>query len=372
MTEPRDVRTTEIDRASTLELFLDLVFVFTVTQLTEFVTDPHGLGDYGKALLILSITFWMYDGYVWLTGNVVMDRPAYRGAIFLGMGGYLLMAMAIPGSFGDGAHGDSGIVFGLAFLLVTLVHAAMFTTAPNASARAIRGIAPFNIGAAALLVIGGLGEPQWRWVWWLAAILLVTSSSVFGRERGFTISAVHFVERHGLVIIVALGESIVAIGVGANGLEIDATLVLTAMLGLALSATLWWVYFDRDDEGAGAAMTALIGHTRARMGLWVAYTHLAMVAGIVMMAAGVEPIVAHPTRTVGTATAWNLAAGVAVYLVAEAVFRIVLRVGRGGRRFAAAAAVLLTVPLGTGASGIAQLAAAVAVMIGLVTTSRRD
>ena len=362
----------EIDRASTLELFLDLVFVFTVTQLTDFVTHPDGIGDHARALLILSITFWMYDGYVWLTGNIVVDRPSSRAGIVLGMGGFLLMAMAIPGSFGDGRHGDSGVVFGLAFLVVTLVHAVLFTTAPNASARAIRGIAPFNITGALLILLGGLGGVGWRWPLWLAAIVIMTFSSVFGRERGFTISAVHFVERHGLLIIVALGESIVAIGVGANGLEIDATLVLTAMLGLVLSATLWWVYFDRDDEGAGVAMQALLGHTRARMGLWVAYPPLAMVAGIVLMAAGVEPVVSHPTSELDVASAWNLAAGVAVYLVAEAVFRIVLRVGRGGRRFAAAAAVLVTVPLGTNGSGIAQLAGVVAVMIGLIAGARRD
>lgn len=142
-----DERSAEIERASTLELFLDLVFVFTVTQLTELVAHPHGAGDYVDAALILGLTWWMYDGYIWLTGNVRTDRAGPRLAVFAGMGGYLLMALSIPAAFGptEEAAGDSGVVFGLAFLAVTVIHTLLFSTAPNTSARAIWSVAPFNL-----------------------------------------------------------------------------------------------------------------------------------------------------------------------------------------------------------------------------------
>ena len=127
-----EASSTEIERVGTLELFLDLVFVFTVTQLTDFVSGSHPGSDYGKAALVLLVTWWMYDGYVWLTGNVALSRTPPRLALFAGMAGFLLMAIAIPGAFGTTAtaHGDSGIVFGVAFLAVTLVHVGLFGIVP--------------------------------------------------------------------------------------------------------------------------------------------------------------------------------------------------------------------------------------------------
>lgn len=360
-----------IERASTLELFLDLVFVFTVTQLTELVSHPHGVRDYAQAALLLAMTFWMYDGYVWLTGNVRLDRSGPRLAIFAGMSGFLLMALAIPGAFGaTAAAGDSGIAFGLGFLLVTVVHFGLFVTAPNSSAQAIRRIAPFNFVGALLVLGAGLVAQEWRWVGWLAAVLVVTSSTFLGRDRGWNVSSAHFVERHGLVIIVALGESVVAIGVGAGGLDIDAGLAATAILALALSGTLWWVYFDRDDEHAARAMTAADVDRRGRLGMWVAYTHYAMIAGIVVAAAGIKLIVAHPTEPAGTAAAWNLAAGVGIYLLGETVFRYRLGIGTSAKRLVVAALALVTVPLGIEVSGVAQLTAVVAVMAILVASMR--
>jgi low temperature requirement protein LtrA len=357
----------EVERASTIELFLDLVFVFTVTQLTEQVAHPHDAGDYGQAALILMMTFWMYDGFVWLTGNVTLDRPARRIALFAGMAGFLLMAMAIPGAFGstEGAH-DSGIVFGLAFIGVNLVHAGMFTTAPNQSAQAIWRIAPFNLTSAGLVLLAGFVDRDWRWLCWLAAVLVVSSTTLFRRHEGWSISAAHFVERHGLVIIVALGESIVAIGVGASGLEIDLALAAAAVLALALSAALWWVYFDRDDATAEQVMRDRSGDSRGHLGMWLAYTHLVMVAGIVVMAAGVKVILAHPTDAVESSTAWNLAAGIAVYLAGEATFRYGIGLGIGVRRLVTAALLVLSVPVGTESTGMLQLTVALGLVVALL------
>ncbi len=137
----------------------------------------------------------------------------------------------------------------------------------------------------------------------------------------------------------------------------------TALLALALSATMWWLYFDRDDEVAAAVMAATAGDRRSDLG---------MVAGIVVMAAGVKSIVAHPTDAAETAGAWNLATGVAVYILGDAVFRHSLGLGPSGRRLVVAGLFILTAPLEAEASGLAQLAADVGLMILLIVTERRS
>jgi low temperature requirement protein LtrA len=365
-------RQTGIERATTMELFLDLVFVFTITQLTELVSHPHDLAPYGKAALLVCITWWMYGGYIWLTGNLRLDRQGPRLAIFAGMAGFLLMALATPGAFGAtaAAPSDTGIIFGVAFLGVTLIHFFMFTTVPNSSANAIWRIAPFNITGAALVLLGGFVDDDWRWTLWLAAVLVLPSSTLFGRSGGWAVNAGHFVERHGLVVIVAFGESIVAIGVGAGGLELDAGLVATALLALMLSAAMWWLYFDHDDTDSVAALAATSGDRRGSLGMAMAYTHVVMLAGIVLMSAGVKSLVAHPDEPVETASAWNLAAGVALYIVGEVAFRYSFGLGATRLRLAAAGVVLLTVPIGLEGSGLAQLAAALVVVMALIVTEK--
>jgi low temperature requirement protein LtrA len=367
-------RAVEIERASTLELFLDLVFVFTVTQLTELVGHPDGLGDYGKALLILLTTFWMYDGYVWLTGTVSLARPATRIAIFAAMAGFLLMAMAIPTAFGatEESAFDGGVAFGAAYLGVTLIHAGLFSTGPTSSAAAIWRIAPFNLVSAGFVLAAGFVDEDWRWVLWLAAVATTIAVTVMRREQGFTISAAHFVERHGLVIIVALGESIVAIGGGAAGLEIDVALAATAALALALSASMWWLYFDRDDERAGQVMAGTASGSRARLGMWIAYSHVVMVAGVVLMAAGVKSVVAHPTDPAETAAAWNVGAGTALYLLGEVWFRSSLGIGAWVRRLAAAVLLVATIPVALEVSGLAQLAVAVVIVVTMIIFEARE
>jgi low temperature requirement protein LtrA len=364
----------EIERASTLELFLDLVFVFTVTQLTELVAHPDGFRSYGQAALILAVTFWMYDGFVWLTGTVSLSRPAIRVSIFAAMAGFLVMAMAIPTAFGpsDSSSFDGGVAFGAAYLAVTLIHAGLFSTAPTSSATAIWRLAPFNIAGATLVLIAGFVEEDWRWVLWLLAVAVMISNTVMRREQGFTLSATHFVERHGLVILIALGESIVAIGAGTAGLKIDAALATTAALALALSASMWWLYFDRDDERAGRVLVGTARGRQARLGMWIAYSHLVMVAGVVLMAAGVEAIVAHPKDPAETAAAWNMAVGTAVYLLGEGWFRRSLGVGRWVRRLIASALLLATVAVGRASSGLTQLTVAVAIVIVLLVLEARD
>ncbi|GBF05627.1 hypothetical protein DAERI_050136 [Deinococcus aerius] len=172
-----------ITRVSTLELFLDLVFVFTVTQLTSLIAGARNGADYLGAALVFMTIWWIYSGYVWLTSNVGTERTKHRLLMFAGMAGFLVMALAIPTVFGAG-----GVAYGVGLLVVTLVHAGLFTRARTGSARAILGIAPFNLVSAGLVLLAGFVNLPWDWPLWVAAVGVVISSSFFGRERGFTLS----------------------------------------------------------------------------------------------------------------------------------------------------------------------------------------
>jgi low temperature requirement protein LtrA len=351
------------ERVSTLELFFDLVFVFTVTQLTAVLTHELSWSALGQVMLMLGVIWWMYDGYAWLT-NAASTRGGRARAVLLGgMAGYLVLALAIPGAFRG-----SGLAFGLGYLIVVAVHASLFIwTASQQSSRAFLGIAPYNLFNAALVLIGGaIGGTAQAVLWAIAVILEWSTPWIANREAqsNFEIAPAHFVERHGLVIIVAIGESVVAIGIGAAGLPVDAELVLVAILGLLLAAGLWWAYFGADDdEQAERALTAAPPGERP----WIALrgfgmAHFFLLLGIVLVAVGLKKATGHAYDPLTYAQALTLGGGVTLFLVADVAFRRILRLSRAPHRAVAALAALATVPLGAEVAAIAQIGALAAVM----------
>ena len=197
-------------RVSNLELFFDLVFVFTITQLTSVLEahpTPRGLL---QVTLMLAAIWWMYDGYAWLTNTVAPDRLGRRLLLLASMACYLVLALAIPHAFSG-----SGTAFGLAYLAVVLVHAALFTRASSQSVvRAIIGLAPFNLGTALLVLAAGIAGGTLEYVLLGAAVAIEWTSPYLLSHTGFEIGTEHFVERHGLVVLIAIGESVVAVGHG--------------------------------------------------------------------------------------------------------------------------------------------------------------
>lgn len=354
-------------RVSTLELFFDLVFVFTITQVTHLVADAHGVPDLVRAFLVLAVTWWMYDGYAWLTNNVGTESTAARLFLLSGMAGFLVMALATP----HVAERD-GLAFGLAYLAVVLVHAGLFIHAPNSSARAMYRVAPFNVGGALLVVVAGLAPASWNLALWVAALLTLLTAILMRGDRGFQLRADHFAERHGAIILIALGESVADLGVGAGDVPVRLPLVRAALLGLALAVALWWCYFDRDDNRGAHALTQVDPAERARLGLqayW--FAHLLMIAGIVVAAAGVEGVITNVVRPAPGATAWRLAAGVAVYLVGEVVFRRLLRLGPVRGRLVAAALAAATAPVGLAVGYVTQLTLLVLLLTGMLAVEPR-
>jgi low temperature requirement protein LtrA len=354
-----------VERVSTLELFFDLVFVFTVTQLSAVLTHGVTWKALGQVMLMLGVIWWMYAGYAWLT-NAVATRGVGRRAVLLGgMAGYLVLALAIPDAFGG-----SGLAFGLAYALVVLVHSTLYVRlASDRSSEAIRGIVPFNLVAAALVIVGGAlgGTPQA--VLWTAAVVLEWTTPHLARggenQQEFEIVPAHFVERHGLVIIVAIGESVVAIGIGAAGLAVDAELVLVAVLGLLLSAALWWAYFGADDDAqAEEALTRAPAQVRPWMALYgFGFAHYFLLLGIVLTAVGLKKATGHPYDELTGSQALALGGGVAMFLAADVWFRRVLGLGRSVHRGAAALLALATVAVGTGIAAAAQIGALVVVLL---------
>ncbi len=354
-------------RVSTVELFFDLVFVFTITQLTSLLAhDPTAVGV-ARVVLVFGNLWWMYGGYAWLTNAVPPHEPALRLLVLVGMAGFLVVALAIPTAFDTG-----GVAFGVGYLLVTLVHTGMFLLSTRESVvRSMRRLGPVNASSAALLLLAGFADGGLQWALWSAAFLLHWGSPFFMPVSGFAIRASHFVERHGLIVLIALGESIVAIGIGVAGTELRAGSVVTAVLGLVLAAALWWLYFDGEDERAERALGAVSDERSPWLSLYAfGYAFLPVLGGIIVFAAGIKDAVVRYGEPLTASSAWFLAAGVAVYVVGLAWFRWLLGTGPIGGRLVIAGAVLPTALVGMALSAEAQLGVLAAIVIaGVVAES---
>jgi len=357
-------------RVSTIELFFDLVFVFTITQLTALlVAEPTGAGV-GRVVLIFGNVWWMYGGYAWLTNAVPPREPVLKLLMLVGMAGFLVTALAIPHAFGS-----SGVAFGIGYLVVTFVHTGLFLRSSEESAvRAMFRLGPYNAVTAAMLLAAGFVHGPARWALWVAAFVLHWSSPAVTAVGGFRIRAGHFVERHGLIVLIALGESVVAVGLGAQGdHELTAGLVLTAVLGLALAAALWWLYFDSEDTRAERALDEAPQARNPWLALFAfGYAFLPVLGGIIVLAAGVRRGIVSYDHPATAATAWFLAAGTAAYVLGLVLLRYFLRTGSVVPRLCMAVAVPLTVVVGLEVSPEAQMAAiTVLLAAGIVLEGRR-
>ena len=348
-------------RVSTLELFFDLVFVFTITQLTAVLSDdptPRGLL---RVVLMLGVILWMYSGYAWMTNAVATDRAARRLLLLAGMAGYLVLALAIPRAFSEG-----DVAFGVAYLVIVAIHTGLYSRTGEArTVRALLRLAPLNLASALLVLAAVIADGAAAYLLWAAAFALEWVTPMLTPIGGFRIAPAHFVERHGLVVIVALGESVVAIGIGAAHLPVDLALASVAVLGLLLAACLWWAYFGGDDRRAEQALAAVPDDRRG----WVAvqafgYCHLLMLLGIIALAAGLKDAIGHAFEPLDLAHALLLAGGVAAFLAGDILFRRTLRIGPARHRAAAAVLALATVPVGLAASAVLQLTALGIVLAG--------
>ena len=366
MPEEPSKNSQSVTRVSTLELFFDLVFVFAITQVSHLFGEAHRALDLVRAVLVLAVVWWMYAGYAWLTSNVGTERFVVRVLLVCAMAGFLIIAVRIPA-----VAEHHGVTLGLAYLAVVLIHTALFTHAPNSSARAILGVLPFNAFLAIAVLASGVVSERWNWIPWVVAGMAILATTWARREREFHLSPSHFVERHGLVVLIALGESVVATAAVATGIPVGWWLVAWVVIGLALATALWWSYFAGDDERAEHAMRQANGADRARLAIQAYYyAHLVMIAGIVMAAAGVHEAVGALEQPEHT-SAWLVSVGVAVYLVGAGAFRWLLHIAPAWQRFAAGALALGTMPVGEWSGSFTQLALVVLVLVVMLAVEHR-
>ncbi|MDQ2748182.1 MAG: low temperature requirement protein A [Actinomycetota bacterium] len=343
-----------------LELFFDLVFVFTITQLTAVVRESHGAVGYLHAGAILAITWWMYDGYAWLSNNVGPNSVSTRIPMLVGMTGFLVMAIATPDAFGTAAW-----PFALAYLVVVLVHAVQFARSSQGdSARAIRRILPINLAAPLLLVGAAMLGADKGWILWAVTAAMLLAALAPRSSRGFSLRAGHFAERHQLVIIIALGETIVATGVGAQGRLREAAVLVAVLLAMAFVSALWWVYFGGDDEAGADALADSLVDGGVGLGAWAyAGAHVFHVAGLVLVAAGLEEIMVAPTHQLSVRIAMTMTAGCATFLAGQALYLRLLALPGGPPLLIGGGLALVAGGIGHLVNGLTELSVLVVLLV---------
>jgi low temperature requirement protein LtrA len=352
-------------RVTALELFFDLVFVLAVTQCTTLMANDPTWQGLGRGLLVLAVLWWPWTGYAWLTSVVDPEAGAVRIAMFAAMAAFLVSALAVPNAFGDDAF-----AFALAYGFVRVAHIWLFVIASRDAPglrRSVTGLgASTGIGVALLLAASGVDGWQQGALWVLALVIDVGAPLLFWAE-GWQLMPAHFAERFGLIVIIALGESIVAIGVGSHEV-VDLGVVTAATLGVGIAAALWWLYFD---VIAWLAVRHLVEADPGRQQNELArdaygVLHYPIVAGIVLAALGLKTTLADVGDPLDAIPAAALVGGVALYLVGHVAVRWRLVHTLSRHRLLCAAILVALFPLARTIPALATVALVMLVVSALV------
>ncbi len=310
----------EGERVMPLELFFDLVFVLALTQCTALMADNPTWEGVAQAMVVLGLLWWSWGGYAWLTSVIDPEEGAVRIAFFAAMAAFLLVSLCVPQAFGGLA-----LEFALAFGAVRAAHIALFVLASSEDPGLRHSVITLAISTAitvGILVAGSFLDTDAQLAVWGFALLLDLAGPYFFGTEGWRLVPTHFAERYGLIVIIALGESIVAIGVGAEA-GLTWGVAAAAVLGIALAATMWWAYFDVvalvNVRRLVEAEVGKVQNALARDGY--SYLHLPMVAGIVLVAMGMKKVLGDVEDPLKTVPAFALLGGVAIYLLAHVAFR---------------------------------------------------
>ncbi|MFG6502291.1 low temperature requirement protein A [Microbacterium sp. P05] len=355
-------------RASPVELLFDLVFVFTMTQLTEVIVDDPGVISVVRAFLTLAVIWWMFHAFVWLGNQTPTDHIAVRLGFICAMVGFLLVAISIPDAFGD-----SGLLFGVALLAVVIIHFIAFTMlGREGSMRPMLRVFPTNLAGASLVLIAGCVTGPADWILFAAAVSAFLSNSLTTGPTLIDLSASHFVERHGLFMIIAFGETIVSVGVGATLHPAGLPVVTGVVLCVGIVASLWWYYFAGDGDDAEARFTSTDGGRRERLALSAfGLDHYLMIFGVVLFSSGVSLTIENVFARPSPVAAWLLASGIALYLLADARYRQELALGPTAFRYCGSLIALPTAFIGLAAPAAIELVAQLAVLVAVIVIESR-
>jgi low temperature requirement protein LtrA len=362
----------EGERVTPLELFFDLVFVLAITQCTGLMSHDQTWSGLIQGLLILAVLWWAWVGYAWLTSVIDPEALAIRGVIFVAMAALLIVAICVQEAFDNLA-----LAFALAIGVFRTAHIALFMLA-GAEAddddlrRSVIGLAVSTAIAVGVLALASFFDGLAQGALWTLAIFLDMAGPYFFGSEGWKLVPGHFAERHGLIVLIALGESIVAIGVGASG-TLDLGIGTAAVLGVFLAAALWWTYFDVvaliSARRLGEAEPGRTQNELARDSY--SYIHLLLVAGIVLAAFGMKVTIGHHAEHLDSVPAFALLGGLAVYLLGLVAFRYRHVHTLNRHRLGLAIVLLLLVPVATAVPALVSLAAAVALIWAMIVYEHR-
>ena len=353
------------ERVTPLELFFDLVFVLAITQCTALMADDPTWAGVAKGLLVLGVLWWSWGGYAWLTSVVNPEEGAVRLVVFAAMAALLVVSLCVPEAFDD-----SAVLFASAYALVRVAHLVLFAVASRGDAALRRSVTSLAgstaIGVGILLAASAADGALQGGLWALALLFDMAGPSFFGVE-GWKVVPGHFAERHGLIVIIALGESIVAIGVGADA-GVDAGVVAAAVLGIVVAGGLWWLYFDVVALVAQRRLSeAAEGRERNTMARdSYSYLHFPMVAGIVLLALGAKKTLGAVADPLELVPAVGMLGGTAVYLLAHVAFRWRNVHTLNKQRLACAIVLVALVPAAVELPALATLAILAAALIALI------
>jgi low temperature requirement protein LtrA len=360
------VMRSESDSVKPLELFFDLVVVLALTQCTALMAAQPTWQGLAKGLLILGVVWWSWVGYAWLTSVIDPEEGVVRIAMFTAMAALLIMSLCIPTVFDDTA-----LIFAVAFAFVRGMHIVLFVVASREDPglrKAVRGLGMSTAIGCALIFGASAVDGPVQGALWTAALVLDAGGPYLFSAEGWKLVPGHFAERHGLMIIIALGESIVAVGIGAGGLTVDGGVVLAAVLGIVVTSALWWLYFDVVALVAERRLhNAAPGRERNEIARdSFSYLHFPMIAGIVLVALGLKKTLQHVGDPLGLVPTVALYGGVAMYLLAHVAFRL-RNVGRLSiHRVVTATVLVALVPVGHDIPAAAAVGVVAGLLVGLI------
>jgi low temperature requirement protein LtrA len=364
------------ERVTPLELFFDLVVVFAITQVTALMSNDLTWRGVGHGMLVLAAIWWLWTGYAWLTNSLEPEQGVVRAGMFAAMAAMFLVALAVPGAFGG-----EGVLFAATYLVVRLINLALYGISARGNrdvSRALMRFASREAIAPLLILAAAFVDGPGREALWAIGLAVVYSDAVLGRGRDSNISPSHFAERYGLIVIIALGESVISLGVGAAHVSLGPGIVSAAILGVLVIAALWWAYFDVLAVVAQRQLSGTSGATQAQLARdYYRYLHLPMIAGIVLFALGLEATIEGVDKALSAVPAVALCGGLSLNFLTHVVQRIRLvyfirhstseRPGYiGPGRLAAGVAMLALIPAALELPALASLGLAAAVCCGLI------
>jgi low temperature requirement protein LtrA len=335
----------ESDRSvKPFELFFDLVFVYAFTQTTALLAHDLTFMGLMRGGLVISALWLAWQSYTWMGTSFDLDEGAVRIAIVVVMGVMLIAGLAVPGAFGADA-----VMFAIAYAFVRVLQPVLILIVARKSdgfVRAVMKLLPnFTIGPA-LILFGSVSEIGPLELWWIASLAIEYGTMLLVDTSGWKVSAGHFSERHGLIFIIALGEVVISIGIGASGLALDEEVIIPSLLGFWVIVAMWWSYFDVNAMAAERRLHSVSGGAQVTLAQHAyTYLHLPMVGGAILFSLAVKKILAHAYEPLSLIPTIALSGGLAIFLLAQVLFTIRCGGPVSKPRLVIAALLLLAIPI---------------------------